>query len=435
MRSTERSAAIMEQAQTLLPGGVSSPVRAFAAVGGVPPVIVRGEGAFVEDEDGNRYCDAVLAYGPHILGHRHPAVVAALRDQLQDGTAFGATTRIELRLAELIQAAMPSLELLRFVNSGTEATMSAIRLARAATGRHRIIKCAGGYHGHADALLADAGSGVATLGIPGSPGVPPGAVADTVVVPYNDIRAVEEVLGGDPAGIAAVILEPVAGNMGCVPPEPGYLASLRWLTSAHGTLLIFDEVMTGFRVAHGGAQALAGVRPDLTCLGKVIGGGLPVGAFGGRRDVMELMAPRGPVYQAGTLSGNPLAMAAGVAVLSEIARDPAAVYDHLDALGARLEQGFVGAAQAADCRCTVNRVGSMITPFLVDGPVTDFATARQANLLAFASIHGTWIDGGVLWPPSQYETGFLSTAHTDADADRIADLFAGAVGKLVTAAT
>src|SRR5438309_3139980 len=308
----------MRRAAELLPGGVDSPVRAFTAVGGNPPVLVRGDGAHVIDEDGNRYIDMVLAYGPHILGHGHPAVRAALSAQLEQGTALGGPTALEVELAQRVVDAVPSMEMVRFVNSGTEATMSALRLARAATGRDVIVKCAGGYHGHADALLADAGSGMATLGIPSSPGVPAAAAADTAVVAYNDIAAMEALFAGNGERIAAVIVEPVAGNMGCVPPAAGYLEGLRALTTAHGALLVFDEVITGFRVARGGAQQLFGVHPDLTCLGKVIGGGLPVGAYGGRAELMSLVAPSGPVYQAGTLSGNPLAMAAGCAVLDSL---------------------------------------------------------------------------------------------------------------------
>ncbi len=416
------SAAWRERAQRVLPGGVSSPVRAFAAVGGSPPFIVRGRGARVEDEDGVEYSDFILAYGPHILGHGNPAVVWALSSQLARGTAFGTTTALEVQLAERIVDAVASVEMVRFVNSGTEATMSALRLARAVTGRDRVIKCAGGYHGHADAFLAAAGSGVATLGIPGSPGVPLAAVADTIVVPYNDIAAVLAVLDREGEQVAALIVEPVAGNMGCVLPRPGYLAALRQVTERFGVLLIFDEVMTGFRVARGGAQALAGVRPDLTCLGKVIGGGLPVGAFGGARSLMERMAPAGDVYQAGTLSGNPLAMAAGCAVLDELESE--VVYARLEELGAALAEGLAAAAAAAGVACAVNRAGSMLTPFIGVETVDDFATAASADLAAFATVHGAWREHGVLWPPSQFEAAFLSSAHAGADIDRAVSGFA-----------
>ena len=416
------SAAWREWAERVLPGGVSSPVRAFAAVGGGAPVIARGQGAHVIDEDGVEYVDFILAFGPHILGHGHPRVLAALAEQVTRGTAFGATTALEVMLAERIVAAMPSIEMVRFVNSGTEATMSALRLARAVTGRDRVVKCAGAYHGHADAFLAAAGSGVATLGIPGSPGVPAAAVADTIVVPFNDAAAVAAVLDRAGEQVAAVIVEPIAGNMGCVPPAPGYLAALRTLTSRHGVLLIFDEVMTGFRVAYGGAQALAGVRPDLTCLGKVIGGGLPVGAFGGPRALMERLAPVGDVYQAGTLSGNPLAMAAGCAVLDELAEGSA--YARLEDLGAALATGLEAAARDAGVACVVNRAGSMLTPFLGVERVADWAQASSADTEAFARVHRRWRGDAVLWPPSQYEAGFLSTAHCGADLDRAIESFA-----------
>ena len=411
-----------------MPGGVSSPVRAYRAVGGVPPVIAAGEGAYVIDADGRRYVDHVLAYGPHILGHNPPAVLRAVRAQLERGIAFGATTEVEVALAERIVAAMPSIDMVRFVNSGTEAAMSALRLARAATRRDLVVKFAGGYHGHADVLLADAGSGVATLGIPGSPGVPASAVGDTLVVPYNDSAAVEELFARRGDQIAAVIVEPVAGNMGCVPPVAGFLPDLRRLTTASGALLIFDEVMTGFRLVYGGAQALLGVQPDLTCLGKVIGGGLPVGAYGGRRDLMELVAPLGPVYQAGTLSGNPLAMAAGGAVLDAL-RDGAA-YDRLEELGRRLEVRLSGALQASGTAGTVNRVGSMVTPFIGVDEVRNLADARRADADAFAHVHRAWLDAGVYWPPSQFEAGFLATAHSEADVDRTAATFAAALARL-----
>jgi glutamate-1-semialdehyde 2,1-aminomutase len=410
------------RAERVLPGGVNSPVRAFRAVGGEPPIIASAHGAHLVDEDGVEYADFILAYGPHILGHGDARVVAALARQVELGTAFGATSALEVELAERITAAMPAIEMLRFVNSGTEATMSALRLARAVTGRDRVVKCSGAYHGHADAFLAAAGSGVATLGIPGSPGVPLAAVADTIVVPYNDAAAVEAVLDREGDRVAAVIIEPVAGNMGCVPPAPGYLAELRALTTHHGVLLIFDEVMTGFRVAFGGVQELAGVRPDLTCLGKVIGGGLPVGAFGGARTLMERLAPAGDVYQAGTLSGNPLAMAAGCAVLDRLASG--GVYAQLEELGAALQAGFEGAAASAGVGCTVNRAGSMLTPFIGVETVTDYAQAATADLDAFARVHRAWREHGVLWPPSQFEAGFLSVAHSGADLDRAIGGFA-----------
>jgi glutamate-1-semialdehyde 2,1-aminomutase len=404
-----------------MPGGVSSPVRAFRAVEGVPPAIASGAGAHVLDADGNRYLDYILAYGPHILGHNPPEVIAAISNQLRCGVAYGMTTELEVELAERIVDAVASLEMIRFVNSGTEATMSAVRLARAATGRELIVKFAGGYHGHADPLLAEAGSGVATLGIPGSAGVPAAAVAGTIVAPYNDGEAIEALLARDGERIAAVLVEPVAGNMGCVPPVAGFLETLRESCTRCGALLVFDEVMTGFRVAYGGAQAVFGIRPDLTCLGKVIGGGLPVGAYGGASDLMQRVAPAGDVYQAGTLSGNPLAMAAGCAVLDRL-RDGDA-YAQLERLGARLGEGLTEAAARAGVACAVNRVGSMLTPFLGTEVVTDFASARGASPARFAALHGAWLAAGILWPPSQFEAGFLSTTHADADVDRTVEVF------------
>ena len=410
------SAAWRERAERVLPGGVSSPVRAFAAVGGAAPVITSARGARMVDEDGVEWSDFILAYGPHILGHGHPAVLAALERQAALGTAFGATSAVEVELAERIVAAVPSLEMVRFVNSGTEAAMSALRLARAVTGRDRVVKCAGGYHGHADAFLAAAGSGVATLGIPGSPGVPRAAVGDTIVVPFNDLAAVAAVLDREGEQVAAVIVEPVAGNMGCVPPRPGYLAALRELTARFGVLLIFDEVMTGFRVAFGGAQELYGVHPDLTCLGKVIGAGLPVGAFGGPRRLMERLAPTGDVYQAGTLSGNPLAMAAGCAALDELSAGGG--YERLEALGAALAGALAEAAASAGVPCAVNRVGSMLTAFVGAAAVEDHAQAKAADTAAFARVHHAWRRHAVLWPPSQFEAAFLSTAHREEDLAR-----------------
>jgi len=413
----------MRRARALMPGGVSSPARAFVAVGTEPLVFATGRGARLVDEDGREYLDYILAWGPHILGHGHPGVVGALRSQLERGTAFGVPSALEVELAERIVAAVPSVEMVRFVNSGTEATMAALRLARAATGRDRLLKCAGGYHGHADAFLVEAGSGVATLGIPGSPGVPAAVARDTVVVPYNDPDAVADALRAAP--VAAVVVEPVAGNMGCVPPAAGFLEALRTLTREHGALLVFDEVITGFRVALGGAQELYGVVPDLTCLGKVIGGGLPVGAYGGPATLMGQVAPSGPVYQAGTLSGNPLAMAAGCAVLDALGDGSA--YATLERLGARLAAGLAAAAEERGVPCAVNRVGSMLTPFLGVDAVTDYATARAADRDLFARVWRAWMENGVLWPPSQFEAGLLSTAHSDADVDRTVEVFAGAL--------
>lgn len=405
-----------QQARRLMPGGVNSPVRAYKAVGREPITIHRAAGCHVMDVDGNRYIDYVGAYGPQIVGHAHREVVEAICRTATAGTSFGMPGELETELAGLVLGALPAMQLVRFVNSGTEATMSAIRVARGATGRSKIIKCIGGYHGHADGLLVQAGSGAMTLGVPSSPGVPAEIAGQTLLVQYNDLagtRALFEAFSGQ---IAAIIIEPVAGNMGCVAPAAGYLRGLRELCDKHGTILILDEVMTGFRVAWGGAQILYDIRPDLTCLGKVIGGGLPCAAYGGAESLMRQVAPDGPIYQAGTLSGNPLAMAAGLTTL-HIMRQPGA-YERLEALSARLAAGLIQAAGQAGVPLTLNRVGSMLTPFFTAGPVVDYPSAAACDTAAFARFFGSMLDQGVTLPPSQFEAWFVSLAHDEEAIDR-----------------
>ena len=409
-----RSDELFARAKAVIPGGVSSPVRAFKAVGGSPLFVARAEGARIWDADGRAFLDYVGSWGPMILGHAHPAVVEAVREAAGRGTSYGAPCAAEVELAERIVRLVPSVEKLRFVSSGTEATMSALRVARGFTGRRKILKFDGCYHGHADSLLVAAGSGVATLGIPGSPGVPAGTVADTLVAPFNDRAAVEAVFQAHGAELAAVIVEPVCGNMGTVAPKPGYLEALRELTSRSGSVLIFDEVMTGFRLAPGGAQQLYGLRPDMTCLGKIMGGGLPAAAYGGRAEIMATVAPDGPVYQAGTLSGNPLAMAAGLAVLDQLA--PAS-YATLETRSARLEEGLRRAARDAGVVVVINRVGSMLTVFFGAGAVTDYASAKQSDTQRFARFFHAMLARGVYLPPAQFEAAFVSLAHGEAEID------------------
>jgi glutamate-1-semialdehyde 2,1-aminomutase len=405
-----QSEELFRKAQEIIPGGVNSPVRAFRSVGGNPPFIARGEGSHLFDVDGNEYIDYVGSWGPLLLGHRHPEILAAIERALAIGTSFGAPTPQEIELAEAIRDAVPSIEMVRLVNSGTEATMSAIRVARGFTGRDLVVKFEGCYHGHVDSLLVKAGSGLATLGIADTQGVPKAFCDTTIALPYNSVPALEEAFHTHGEQVAAVIVEPVVGNMGCVPPLPGYLEAMREITARHGALLIFDEVMTGFRVAFGGAQQRFGIRPDLTTLGKVIGGGLPVGAYGGRKDIMSKVAPAGPIYQAGTLSGNPLAVAAGLAMLRHLKTHPQ-IYDRLERLGAEI-------CAAAPAGITVNRVGAMFTFFFTDRPVMDYESAKRSDTVQFGRFFRGMLERGIYLAPSQFEAAFLSAAHTEEDIRR-----------------
>jgi glutamate-1-semialdehyde 2,1-aminomutase len=414
-RTRTRSQALQQRAERFFPGGVNSPVRAFRAVGGAPPIVESALGAYLTDVDGNRSIDYFGSWGPMILGHAFPPVVEAIQRAAEKSASFGASTAAEADLAERVIACYPAIEKLRFVSSGTEATMSAIRLARAATGRNIVLKFEGCYHGHSDGLLVKAGSGVATLGIPGSAGVPEQIANLTLALPYNDLPAVEAAFAAHPGLIAAIILEPVVGNAGCIPPAPGYLAGLRALTQKEGALLIVDEVMTGFRVALGGACELYSLSPDLITLGKIVGGGLPVGVFGGKRIFMDLLAPLGPVYQAGTLSGNPLAMAAGIATLSYLQAHAADVYAHLEATSKAVFEGVAAEAAKAGVPLTTNRVGAMGTWFFTPGPVTNYDDAAKSDTAAFGRFHRSMLDRGVWLPPSQFEAAFLSTAHGEAE--------------------
>ncbi|MEW6672523.1 MAG: glutamate-1-semialdehyde 2,1-aminomutase [Thermodesulfobacteriota bacterium] len=413
--NTETSKKLFKKATEIIPGGVNSPVRACRSVGTDPLFITRAQGAWVFDADGNRYIDYIGSWGPMILGHRHPQVLEAVAAALKRGTSFGAPTDLEIQLAQMVIKAVPSIEMVRMVNSGTEATMSAIRLARGATGREQIVKFDGCYHGHADSLLVEAGSGVATLGIPGSPGVPAAFVSGTLSLPYNDIECVKSVFSTQGEKIACVIVEPVAGNMGLVSPVPGFLETLRDLTARSGSILIFDEVMTGFRVAYGGAQALYGIAPDMTCLGKIIGGGMPVGAYGGKREIMAQIAPQGPVYQAGTLSGNPVAMAAGIATLKELQKP--GFYESLEKASARLADGLAIAAQKAGIPAVIDRVGSMLGLFFTAKTVKSFQDAKTSNLEQFKAYYKGMLQEGIYLAPSQFEALFVSAAHSAEDID------------------
>jgi glutamate-1-semialdehyde 2,1-aminomutase len=409
----KRSSDLFEEAQRYLPGGVNSPVRAFRAVGGRPFFVEKGDGSRIYDVDGNVYIDYVCSWGPLILGHAHPQVVEALQKTVGRGTSYGAPTELEVTLARMVTEALPSVEMVRFVNSGTEAVMSALRVARAYTQRDKVVKFAGCYHGHADSLLVKAGSGALTLGVPNSAGVPEAVARDTITIGYNNLDQVREVMGSLGKEVACIIVEPVVGNMGVVAPSPGFLEGLRELTLKHGALLVFDEVITGFRLSYGGAQGLYGIRPDLTCLGKVIGGGLPVGAYGGRREIMENVAPLGPAYQAGTLSGNPLAMTAGIQTLTLLRSGR--IYEELEEQGRSLAEGTEEAYRAANLLCCLNRVGSMWTLFFTHGPVKDDRDIERANVGGYARYFHAMLDRGISLPPSQFEAAFLSAAHSTQD--------------------
>lgn len=427
----EKSKAAFARAQEVIPGGVNSPVRAFKAVGEAPVFVKHGEGAHITDIDGQTYVDMVCSWGPLILGHRHPAVVSAIQEALEHGTTFGMPTELETEMAALICELIPSVEMVRMVSSGTEATMSALRLARGYTGRDLIVKFEGCYHGHADHLLINAGSGAMTFGVPSSPGVPADVAKETLVAKYNDLASVRALFEEHPAEIAAVIVEPIPGNMGLIMPEEGFLEGLRGITSEYGAVLIFDEVISGFRASAGGAQKVFGVMPDLTCLGKIIGGGLPVGAFGGKREIMAHLSPSGPVYQAGTLSGNPLAMSAGFAALSVLKNEQP--YDALAAKGAALAEGLRALAEKHGVAVTVNQFGSLLTVFFTDRPVHCYADATTSDTAKFATFFSTMLANGVHLPPSQFECWFLSTAHSQDDLDKVlaaADLAFAEVSKL-----
>ncbi len=414
LRKVTRSEKLFARAQGVMPGGVNSPVRAFKAVGGTPRFMKSGKGAYIRDEDGRTYLDFVMSWGPLIHGHAPRGLLSALAGAARHGTSFGAPTRLEVEMAEAVRTLVPSMELVRFTSSGTEAAMSALRVARAATGREAVLKFAGCYHGHADGFLVEAGSGAITLGVPTSPGIPRAAAALTLTARYNDLSSVRDIAARVKGDLAAVLVEPIAGNMGLVPPEPGFLEGLREVCDRTGALLVFDEVISGFRASRGGAQHLLGVRPDLTCLGKVIGGGLPVGAYGGREDLMRMVAPDGPVYQAGTLSGNPLAMTAGLWALSQLTDK---LYARLERLGALLAEGLSDAAHRAGVDVSINRVGSLLTVFFLDRPVMNYDDAKASDTVAYGRFFQAMLDRGVYLPPSQFEAWFLSGAHRTSDID------------------
>ncbi len=428
-KSFAKSEELFTKAKKVIPGGVNSPVRAFKSIAGVNPLFIeKGEGALIFDADGNSYIDYVASWGPLILGHRHPEVVEALNECLEKGTSFGAPTELETQLAGEIIEAIPSMDMVRMVNSGTEATMSALRLARGYTGRNKIVKFEGCYHGHADFLLIKAGSGALTTGVPTSTGVPESTAENTINAPFNDIETCRKIFEQEGPNIAAVIVEPIAGNMGVVPPEPGFLEGLRKITLQYGTVLIFDEVMTGFRVSYNGAQGLYGIEPDLTCLGKIIGGGLPVGAYGGKRAIMEYISPVGPVYQAGTLSGNPLAVTAGLATLRILKRE--GVYQELEEKSARLAEGLQEAVRKAGRPAYVNRVGSMVCSYFTEEPVRDFATACSSDTEAFANYFKAMLQEGIYLAPSQFEAAFVSLAHTEDQIEKTISAAESALKKL-----
>lgn len=412
----KKSHKLYERACELIPGGVNSPVRAFRAVGGTPIFIERAQGSKIYDVDGNVYIDYVLSWGPLILGHSHPKVVRALKKAIEKGTSYGAPTQLEIELAELVLKAYPSMDKVRMVNSGTEAAMSAIRLARGFSGRDKIVKFEGCYHGHADGLLVKAGSGAATFGVPDSPGVPKSYAKNTVTLPFNDLKALRAVIKNEWKSIACVIIEPVVGNMGCVLPKPGYLESLRKLTKDYGIVLIFDEVMTGFRVAYGGAQAHYGITPDVTCLGKVIGGGLPVGAYGGKKEIMSMVSPEGPVYQAGTLSGNPIAMTAGIETLKIISKE--GTYKRLENIALLLEEGLAEAAKTAGVKTRFYRAGTMFCSYFTNSDVFDYKTAKTSDTVKFSEFFAAMLTRGINIAPSQFEAGFISLAHTEKDIEK-----------------